>query len=124
MADDTIAPVAEEQFPSVRYGPDGQSMVCQTKDDAPSGWKDHPSKVSGAPDPSLETSEPRLSRVELMQTLKDRSVEFKPQLGGAELAKLVAASDEKEAAKEKMAKVREARKAKPKAAKAAAPKKS
>lgn len=112
---------SEEGFPSVRYGPDGQSVVCQSKADVPAGFKDHPSKVAGAPDPSLEVSEKRLPRAELVKILKAREVDFKPQMGGAQLAKLVAESDEKEAAKAKMAHVRAAIKpkvAKPKVAKA------
>lgn len=103
----------EEGFPSVRYGPDGQSVVCQTKADVPDGFKDHPSKVPGAPDPSLEVSAKRLPRAELIEILKARGAEFKPLMGGGQLAKLVADSDEKEAAKAKMAHVRAAIKPKP-----------
>lgn len=35
-------------FPSWRYGPDGQSMICQSEDDAPEGWADHPAAVRKA----------------------------------------------------------------------------
>lgn len=109
----------EEGFPSFRYGPDGQSMICQSKADVPSGWKDHPSKVPGAPDPSLEVSAKRLPRAELIEVLQQRKVDFKPTMGGGQLARLVADSDEKEANREKMATVRAARKPKAKKAKAA-----
>jgi hypothetical protein len=99
---------AEEGFPSFRYGPDGQAVLCRSKADVPAGFKDHPSKVPGAPDPSLVVSERRLPRAELMAILKARGVDFKQTMGGGQLAKLVADSDEKEAAKAKMAYVRAA----------------
>jgi hypothetical protein len=35
-------------FPSYRYGPDGQAKICQSEDDVPAGWVDHPSKVKEA----------------------------------------------------------------------------
>lgn len=36
------APVVEETFPSWRYGPEGASMICETAEDVPEGWEDHP----------------------------------------------------------------------------------
>jgi hypothetical protein len=98
----------EEGFPSFRYGPDGQAVLCRSKADVPAGFKDHPSKVPGAPDPSLVVSERRLPRAELMTILKARGIDFKQTMGGGQLARLVADSDEKEAAKAKMAHVRAA----------------
>lgn len=41
-------------WPSTRYGPNGQSRVFQNEEEVPSGWVDHPSKVSGAEDLSVE----------------------------------------------------------------------
>lgn len=80
----------EEGFPSFRYGPNGQAMVCQSKADVPSGWVDHPSKVKGAPDPEkAEAPAKRLPRAELMQLAKDRGLAFKPQDGAGVLAKLL-----------------------------------
>ncbi len=29
-------------FPSWRYGPDGSSRVCTSREDVPAGWSDHP----------------------------------------------------------------------------------
>lgn len=34
-----------QAWPSVRYGPDGQSKVCESEADVPEGWEDHPCKV-------------------------------------------------------------------------------
>lgn len=100
-------PEAEESergFPSVRYGPDGASMVCHGKADVPVGWVDHPSKVKGAPDPSLDTAEKRRSRAELTKALRTRGIEFKPNAGSAELDKLlsIAEQDQDEAEDEPM----------------------
>ena len=90
------APEAEEHdkgFPACRYGPDGQSMICNSKADVPEGWVDHPSKVKGAPDPSLDTSEKRRSRPELIKLLRQRGIDFKPNAGAAELDALLAAAE-------------------------------
>lgn len=38
-------PQIEETFPSWRYGPNGESQICQSADDVPEGWEDHPAKV-------------------------------------------------------------------------------
>jgi hypothetical protein len=40
-----------DTFPSWRYGPDGQAMICQSAADVPEGWSDHPSKVAEPDDP-------------------------------------------------------------------------
>lgn len=37
--------MTEETFPAWRYGPNGGAMVCETADDVPAGWVDHPAKV-------------------------------------------------------------------------------
>lgn len=84
----------EKGFPSVRYGPDGQSAVFECSKDVPSGWFDHPSKVNGAPDPSKVKADPkRPARAILIKALMARGVSFKPHAGAAELAALLAASD-------------------------------
>jgi hypothetical protein len=112
----------DKGFPSFRYGPDGQSGVFQSAKDVPTGWKDHPSKVPGAPDPSKLEAEPkRPSRAEMIKYLKGQEVEFKANLGGAQLADLVKEAKAKEIRREKMAEVRSARK--PKAKKRAKAKK-
>jgi hypothetical protein len=41
--------VDEGPFPSWRYGPGGLSKVCQSSEDVPEGWADHPSKVAAEP---------------------------------------------------------------------------
>lgn len=43
------AEVTAGTFPSWRYGPNGESRICQSPDDVPEGWEDHPSKVVPAP---------------------------------------------------------------------------
>lgn len=68
------------------YGPDGESKLFDSEDDAPKGWKDHPPKVNEEPE------ERRRSRVELMAELRQRGVQYAPQAGGAELAALLAIS--------------------------------
>jgi len=37
-----------ETWPSWRYGPNGQSMICQGPKDVPKGWKDTPSAFAEA----------------------------------------------------------------------------
>lgn len=34
-----------DTFPSWRYGPKGEAKICETADDVPPGWADHPSKA-------------------------------------------------------------------------------
>jgi hypothetical protein len=115
------APEADESepgFPSCRYGPDGQSAVFQRSADVPTGWKDHPAKVPGAPDPSLLTSEKRADRSSLMKELRLIGVAFATSASSKQLEQLLIDARNKA----KMEKVREARKAekappKPKASK-------
>lgn len=85
----------EEGFPSFRYGPDGQSMVCHSKAEVPSGWVDHPSKVKGAPDPSLDVSEKRQSRAVFVKALKDLGVKFSPAASAKQLEQLLADEQER-----------------------------
>jgi len=40
-------------WPSWRYGPNDQAMICNTQADVPEGWVDHPSKLV-APEPAPE----------------------------------------------------------------------
>lgn len=39
-----------QDFPAVRYGPDGATVIVNSEDETPKGFVDHPSKVKGAPD--------------------------------------------------------------------------
>lgn len=80
----------EPKFPSYRYGPGGKAQIFQNAEDVPAGWEDHPSKVKGAK-ADAEPVEPRLSRPELMEALRQRGVQFAPNAGGGELAALLAA---------------------------------
>lgn len=48
-----------QQWPSTRYGPNGQSRVFQAESDVPKGWVDHPSKVSGMADLEAEQADGR-----------------------------------------------------------------
>lgn len=48
--------MAEGDFPSWRYGPDGASAVFEREEDVPAGWADHPCKVKGG-DPPAEAEE-------------------------------------------------------------------
>jgi len=47
--------MAEEEFPSWRYGPDGDARVFQSAEEVPEGWVDHPSKAGAAPEPAAVT---------------------------------------------------------------------
>lgn len=38
-----------DKFPGWRYGPNGQSAIFESEADVPTGWQDHPSKVTKAP---------------------------------------------------------------------------
>ncbi len=70
---------SEKGFPKWRYGPDGQSAIFQSAKDVPSGWYDHPSKVKGAPDPSLVVAEPRRpGKAGIMKELKRKNIPFNP----------------------------------------------
>lgn len=40
-------PYRHQDFPSWRYGPNGQSVIVNSEDETPAGWEDHPSKVGG-----------------------------------------------------------------------------
>lgn len=40
-------PYRHQEFPSWRYGPNGQSVIVNSEDETPSGFEDHPSKVGG-----------------------------------------------------------------------------
>lgn len=54
-------------WPSFRYGPDGASMICQSEEDVPPGWEDHPSKVKQAPvEPSDDLKSLRAEYTEKM----------------------------------------------------------
>lgn len=99
----------EEGFPSVRYGPDGQEQAFDSAKDVPPGWKDHPSKVKGAPDPSKEPiPQRRRSRAEIAKDLRLLKIKHEPNASAAQLEKLLIAEQNKA----KMEKVREARKLK------------
>ena len=39
----------EAQWPSWRYGPDGEAAIFDAEDAVPAGWAEHPAKVK--PDP-------------------------------------------------------------------------
>jgi len=81
----------EDKYPSFRYGPGGKAEVFQSAEEVPPGWVDHPSKLKDAkPDESVER---RPGRPELMEALRQRGIQFSPQAGGAELARLLAASE-------------------------------
>ena len=41
--------MAEETFPSFRYGPGGAAQIFQRAEDVPEGWFDHPSLVPDEP---------------------------------------------------------------------------
>ena len=43
--------MAEQTFPAWFYGPDGQSAICESADDVPKGWADHPGKAKAKVDP-------------------------------------------------------------------------
>ena len=54
---------ADKNWPSWRYGPNGQGGVFARESDVPSGWEDHPSKVSEekkpeAPNTGGDSAEP------------------------------------------------------------------
>lgn len=36
------------EWPSWRYGPDGQAQIFNNADEVPAGWSDHPSSVGAA----------------------------------------------------------------------------
>lgn len=44
-----------QEFPAVRYGPDGANVIVNSEDETPKGFVDHPSKVKGAPAPAEGT---------------------------------------------------------------------
>jgi hypothetical protein len=98
------APEAEEAgkgFPSFRYGPEGQSAVFQSAADVPSGWHDHPSKVKGAPDPSLDVGAPRRpGKAEIMKDLKRLGVPFNPMTPASDLWTLLQSKQAPESAPE------------------------
>jgi hypothetical protein len=43
-----------DTFPSWRYGPNGEAMICETADDVPKGWKDRPQAVEQVAEPTRE----------------------------------------------------------------------
>lgn len=89
------------------YGPDGQSGIFEK---APAGWFDHPSKVRGAPDPSLLTSEKRRDRASLMKELRLLGIPFVPNASSKQMEAILIDAQNK------------ARTEKARAAKAAKPK--
>jgi hypothetical protein len=42
-----------QNWPSWRYGPDGQSQIFQHEEQVPDGWEDHPSKVKNGAHPHM-----------------------------------------------------------------------
>jgi hypothetical protein len=85
-------------FPTWRYGPDGQSAVFQSAEDIPEGWEDHPSKIKGASDPSEVGPAPRRpGKAEIMKDLKRGGVPFNPMSPTSELFALLGEHEEKPA---------------------------
>lgn len=44
-----------QDFPAMRYGPDGATVIVNSEDETPKGFEDHPSKVKGAAEPAEGT---------------------------------------------------------------------
>jgi hypothetical protein len=47
-----------QAWPSWRYGPDGQSKLCENEAEVPKGWGDHPAQFEKEEKPAKATEEP------------------------------------------------------------------
>jgi hypothetical protein len=61
-------------WPSVRYGPDGQSQVFKREEDVPPGWQDHPAAQFVPPAPPAP---PPMERKAVIEALKARGIGFR-----------------------------------------------
>lgn len=93
-------PGGDPNWPSWRYGPNGESVLCQGPQDVPEGFKKHPSehgkKSLNAPpkDPANSPAPPAPDRKEVMAKLDALGVAYKPR---SAVSVLVAQLEEAEA---------------------------
>lgn len=80
-----------KRWPAWRYGPNGESKLCQTPDDVPKGWEDTPDAFDpkqaargGEAKPTLKQF--GVTRKEAIDMLREAGVEVADDAPAAELA--------------------------------------
>lgn len=88
-------PGGDPNWPSWRYGPKGEAVLCQGPQDVPEGFKKHPSEHGAKPldappkDPNEPPAPPPPDRKEVMAKLDALGVEYKPRSAVSVLVKLL-----------------------------------
>lgn len=73
-------------WPAWFYGPDGDSVICNTPEEVPEGWGRKPGTV----EPLMETqSTVVLDREALVAELKRREIAIKPAWGNAHMKRII-----------------------------------
>lgn len=85
-------------YPSWRYGPAGESMICYTAEQVPAGWHDTPDKHKTPAPAATEGGEP--TRKEMLASLAAKGVAVKGNISNANLRELFNAEPLEEAAQE------------------------
>jgi hypothetical protein len=84
-------------WPSWRYGPGGQSKICQSAADVPQGWTESPDQLDRSkPIASEPAEETPLSREQIIEALRERGyVPGKKEATGALYSRLMAEPEKK-----------------------------
>jgi len=59
--------MARQEFPTWRYGPDGEAQIFGENDKIPAGWQDHPSKAKGAGKSDGLDADKAVQRIEALE---------------------------------------------------------